>query len=252
MIAKEIMDYLEQYFPLSYQLSFDKCGLQIGDSSKEVKKVMVSLNCDQATIDKAITNNCDMLISHHPLLLEKHDAIDTSVPFGKFVQKAIQHDLVVYSLHTCLDKGKNGISMNDWLISLFDVSNIECYDEVGIGKKAILNQPVSLEQFLHQVKEVFSLESLKYVGNKEMLINTLALCGGSGSDDIAVVADQVDVYITGDTKYHHGQFALERNIALVDVGHHIEVIVENKLASILKELPIDVLEAQSKDYFNFL
>lgn len=251
MIAKDIMNYLETYFPLDLQLSFDKCGLQVGNLNQEVDKVMVSLNCDQQTIDSAIAQNCSMLISHHPLLLDKHDAIDTSVSFGKFIEKAIKNDIVVCSLHTCLDRGMNGISMNDWLISLYDVHHIECYDEVQIGKKAILKTPMMFDDFLTKTKEVFQINTLKVAGRKDKLIERIGICGGSGSDEITACKGQVDAFITGDTKYHHGQFAYENDIVFIDVGHHVEVIVEKELIKILKNLPIQVLSMDSQDYFEY-
>ena len=38
MKAYEIINYLENYFPLQLQMDFDCCGLQIGNKNKEIKK----------------------------------------------------------------------------------------------------------------------------------------------------------------------------------------------------------------------
>ncbi len=38
MKAYEIINYLENYFPLELQMDFDCCGLQIGNKNKEIKK----------------------------------------------------------------------------------------------------------------------------------------------------------------------------------------------------------------------
>lgn len=66
MKAYEIINYLEDYFPIDLQQPWDKCGLQIGDVDQEINKAMVSLNADLQSIQKAIDNNCQMLITHHP------------------------------------------------------------------------------------------------------------------------------------------------------------------------------------------
>lgn len=71
MKAYEIMNHLEKYFPLNLQMDFDCCGLQIGSREKEVKKVYIALNADNETLQACIENNCQMLITHHPFLLEK-------------------------------------------------------------------------------------------------------------------------------------------------------------------------------------
>lgn len=81
MKAYEIMNHLETYFPLDLQMDFDCCGLQIGNRENEVKKVYIALNADNETLQACIENNCQMLITHHPFLLEKiknHGYIFTS------------------------------------------------------------------------------------------------------------------------------------------------------------------------------
>lgn len=251
MKANKIIEHLEEYFPISLQEPWDKCGLQIGDCNQDIKKVMIALNVDLDTIQKAIDTNCTMLITHHPFLLETINVIDVHTKQGKCIQLAMQHNLLVYSLHTCLDQGKNGISMNDWLIQLFDVQDVECYDAIKIGKKGVLKTPLSIEEFLKKTKNIFSLSYLKYASSANKTISSIAICGGSGADDIETVAKQVDAFITGDTKYRHAKFAIDHNIALIDVPHHVEVIMEEEVAKLLKDINIEIVLANSIDYYTY-
>ncbi len=251
MKAYEIMNYLEQYFPLALQMDFDKCGLQIGNGEKEIQKVFVALNADNDSLNQCIAQHCQMMITHHPFLLETIHSIDLQQHQGYFIKKAIEHDIVVYSLHTCLDRGQNGISMNDWLLSMLPVKHIECYDEIEVGKKGILKEPMKGEDWIQCVKETFHLEHLKYTRNTHRMIHRVALCGGSGADDIELLADQVDCYITGDCKYRHGKYAIDHDCLLIDVGHHLEVIIEEKLPELLKNLPIEIDICHSQDYFDY-
>ena len=69
MKAKDIIDIMEQHYPLSLQEEWDKCGLQIGNQQQEIHKIMISLNADMSTLQEAIEKGCDMLITHHPFLL---------------------------------------------------------------------------------------------------------------------------------------------------------------------------------------
>ena len=117
MKAYEIINYLENYFPLELQMDFDCCGLQIGNRNKEIKKVYIALNADNETLQACIEQDCQMLITHHPFLLEKIKNMDVNEHQGYFISLAMRRDIVVYSLHTCLDRGKNGISMIGWLIN---------------------------------------------------------------------------------------------------------------------------------------
>lgn len=252
MKASNIMQYLETYFPLSLQEPWDKCGLQIGDVNQEITKVMIAINIDLKTIKKALDNNCQMLISHHPFLLEKIEVIDLNTNQGKCIELAMQHQLLIYSLHTCLDQGKDGISMNDWLIQLFDVKEVTCYDNTKIGKKAILNKPMPIHQFIEKTKQIFDIPYIKYACADDKVISSIAICGGSGAGDMETVYQQVDAFITGDTKYHHAQYALEHDIALIDVPHHIEVVMEQEVKKLLSKFNIETVVASSKDYYTYM
>lgn len=163
----------------------------------------------------------------------------------------MRHDIVVYSLHTCLDRGQNGISMNDWLVNQLGVHDVECYDHYEVGKKAILNQPMEGHTFIKKVKEIFHLEHVKYSKNTNKIIEKIAICGGSAADDLEILADQVDCYITGDSKYRHAKYAIDHDCLLIDPGHHLEVIFEKELQKLLDNLPIDTQIHESKDYFKY-
>lgn len=250
MIAVKIINYLESYFPLDLQMSWDKCGIQVGNVNQDVTKVMVALNADIDSLQKAIDQGCQMLITHHPFMLEEITSLDFNNHHGKFVELAIKNNLLVYSLHTCLDRGKDGISMNDWLIRMLDVRDVCCYDEYQVGKMATLNHPCYTSELVKRIKETFNVP-IRLAG-KEVEIKTIAICGGSGADDIELLASRVDAYITGDSKHRHAKYALDHNIVLIDVPHHLEVVMENELSKILKSLDIEVIEANSQDYYQYI
>jgi dinuclear metal center YbgI/SA1388 family protein len=249
MKANEICNYLETYFPLTLQEDWDTCGLQVGSLKQEVTKIMIALNADEETLEKAISFQCDMLITHHPLLLEKIKNYDIDTMFGRFLKKALQNTIVVYSLHTCLDKGQQGISMNDWLINTLNVVDVNNYDDVGIGKKAILKDAMSVNDFLLVIKEAFSIPILRYNRGVDKVIRKIAICGGSGADDIEKLYGQVDCFITGDTKYRHMKSATDNQLLLIDIGHHAEVIMEEKVKQLLVSLPIEIVVAENMDYY---
>ena len=249
MKVSKITSVLEQLFPISLQMDFDNCGLQVGSFNSEVSKVMVGLNCDIHTVNSAIQQNCQLLITHHPLFFNKPSRINVDDNFGEIIQKAIKNDLTIYSLHTCLDIGQDGNSMNDWLIRLFDVSNVSSYDQLNLGKKAVLNESKTVLEFIDILKDKFNINHLKYAGREDKIIKKIAIVGGSGSDDIYKLKGKVDALISGDSKYHLGQFALENDMILFDVGHHIEVIFEKEMRKIIEQFNIEVIEANSKDYF---
>ena len=139
--------------------------------------------------------------------------------------------------------------MNDWLINELDVHDVTCYDDLQVGKMATLNHPCLTSTLVTRIKDIFKVP-VRLAG-KEVEINTIAVCGGSGADDLENLAGRVDAYITGDSKHRHAKYALDHDIVLIDVPHHLEVVMEEKISGLLSLLDIDVVCANSQDYYSY-
>lgn len=247
MQVKDVIKVMEKHYPLSLQEQWDKCGLQIGDRNQEVKKIMIALNVDTVSIQEAIDQNCQMLITHHPFLLDKIENIDKDHFMGECIFNAIKNGLAIYSSHTNLDK----ISMNNWLIEQLDVKDIKDGDPSQITKIATLTKPLSKKDFINKVKKVYDLKTIKYAGHKET-IEKIAICGGSGADFLPHFYGLVDAFITGDTKYRHAKNAFDHDILLVDINHHAEKIMVPRLKQLLeKEIDVDIVMGTCEDYYNY-
>ena len=244
MKAKEIIAVMEKHFPLSLQEEWDKCGLQIGQVETEVSKIMIALNADLQTIDEAIRNQCQMLITHHPFLLDPIVNIDDFM--GAFIFKAIEHHIVVYSSHTALDN----VAMNEWLMEALGVHDIQ-RGEDGITRIATLNQPMTMDDFLDHVQTTYHLKHFQYAGHADM-VRKVAICGGSGADFMSQFYGKADAYLTGDTKYRHAKNAVDHHMLLVDIHHHAENIMVRKLKELLeKEVNVEIIEGSSPDYYHY-
>ena len=68
MKVKDVASILEELAPLSYAEDFDNVGLLIGDNNTVVTGVLVTLDTLEGVIDEAISNNCNMIVSFHPIL----------------------------------------------------------------------------------------------------------------------------------------------------------------------------------------
>ncbi|MCD7894483.1 MAG: Nif3-like dinuclear metal center hexameric protein [Erysipelotrichaceae bacterium] len=248
MLLKQIIEIMENHYPLSKQEEWDKCGLQIGDKNQEISKIMISLNADNNTLQEAIDHHCQLLITHHPFLLDPIDNIDKDNFMGKFIYKAIENHIAVYSSHTALDN----VSMNQWLIEALGVHDIEVGDDSGMTRIATLNQTMNQDQFINHVKETYHIEHLKYAGSAKQ-VSRIAICGGSGADFMHEFYGKVDAYLTGDSKYRHAKNAFDHDILLVDINHHAENIMVHKLKELLeKEVDCEIIEGSSPDYYHYI
>ncbi len=70
MKIKNILDYIEELAPLSYAEDFDNVGLLVGDKNRKVTNILVTLDTLEATIDEAIAQDCNLIVSFHPILFK--------------------------------------------------------------------------------------------------------------------------------------------------------------------------------------
>lgn len=108
--VKDIIEIMEGHFPRWLAESWDNCGLQIGSREAAVNRIMVALDLDEAILESAIEKNTDLIITHHPLFFKGIKSIDYSTPLGKMIQKTIGAGINVYSAHTNLDAGEQGLN----------------------------------------------------------------------------------------------------------------------------------------------
>jgi len=110
MKIKTISDFLEETFPVAYQEDFDNSGLLIGDPSQEIRRALVCLDVTEAIIDEAITEGCNLIISHHPLIFTGLKKITGQTYLERVVQKAILNKIGIYAIHTNLDNHAEGLN----------------------------------------------------------------------------------------------------------------------------------------------
>ncbi|MGB5498952.1 MAG: Nif3-like dinuclear metal center hexameric protein [Maribacter sp.] len=110
MIVKEVTTVLEELAPLAYAEDFDNVGLLVGSYSQEVSGILVTLDTLENVVDEAISNNCNLIVSFHPIIFSGLKKITGSTYVERVVIKAIQHNISIYSMHTALDNSKEGVN----------------------------------------------------------------------------------------------------------------------------------------------
>ncbi len=124
--VKEITRILESYFPLSLAESWDNCGLQLGSLDAEVNTIITALDLDEFVLSRALEEQAQLIITHHPLFFSKIRRINYQSTEGNLIRKLIQNDIHVYSAHTNLDAGERGL--NQLLAEKMGLSNIKPLD----------------------------------------------------------------------------------------------------------------------------
>jgi len=241
MKAKEIISVIEEFAPRNIQEEWDNSGLMAGDTGREVKSVLLGLDCTPELILEASEIGADMIITHHPLIFKGIKRIGTDTVQERMISSIIKKDIVVYSVHTNIDKVPLGVSslMAD-RIELRDTKILmpQQDSDTGLGIVGELTQPMEFDSFMKMVKERFSLKVVKTSKPINSKILKVALCGGSGASLIpAARASGAQIFITGDISYHN--YFCEDEFMIMDIGHYESEIdvLELLMSVILKKIP---------------
>ena len=230
MNLREITDYIEEKFPLSYAEEYDNVGLLVGKTDKEVKNILICLDCTYETVLEAIDLNCNLIISHHPVIFSPIKSVADNSYIGKMIIRAIENDISIYSAHTNLDSAPGGLT--DYLCTLLSLTAVGNMEN-SIGRILKAPEGYTVKELILKLKEVFSTEKIYTTIKKNRKISTIALCNGSGADltDAAENA-KADVYISGDLKHHNILYLKEKdNLDYIEIRHFDAELPMTKLMS---------------------
>lgn len=225
---RDIKRIIEEFAPLGFQEEYDNSGFSVGSLEAEVSSILIALDCTIEVIDEAIRRNCNLIITHHPLLFHKPQTVTKETLLGKKLIKLIKNDINLYSCHTNLDIVNGGI--NDTLMEVLNLENSQvihskktdefCPDDCGIGRIATLNDVITVGELCNKVKEKLKIDSLRFCGDENKLIRKVAVINGSGQDYFKVAYNfGADCIISGDTTYHYFSDFKELGMAIIDAGH---------------------------------
>ncbi|WP_452221681.1 Nif3-like dinuclear metal center hexameric protein [Lacinutrix salivirga] len=110
MIIQDVINYLEDFAPLSYAEDFDNVGLLVGDKNTKLKGVLVTLDTTEAVVEEAIENNCNFIVSFHPIVFKGLKKITGKTYVERVVIKAIKNNIALYAIHTALDNSNQGVN----------------------------------------------------------------------------------------------------------------------------------------------
>lgn len=233
--VKDLLDLIDAIAPFDLAEPWDNCGLQVGNRQWSGSKVLVALDMTPDVMTEAIFWGADLILTHHPFLIKPLSSIDFFSTSGLMIALSARRKISIVSAHTNLDKAQNGL--NDYFGQKIGLGPGTCFQPMlpekdhalsGIGRICKLAKPLPLKVLVEQVKHSLGLNSefshgisgLRYVGNRDLVVKTLAICTGSGGSLVETfLGSGADVFITGDIKYHEARNVEQAGLGLIDVGH---------------------------------
>ena len=136
MQIKEVINVIENLAPISFQESYDNTGMQVGNISREINSILLTLDVTEETINEAVENKIDLIISHHPVIFNGIKKLSGRNATERIVIKAIKNDIAIYSCHTNIDSAWNGVNIK--LAEKFGLQNIKILKTISGNLRGVL------------------------------------------------------------------------------------------------------------------
>jgi dinuclear metal center YbgI/SA1388 family protein len=125
----DFIGLINQLYPPDLAEEWDNVGLQAGDPGSPIERIMVALDPTLTNLEHAQNHNCQLLLTHHPLIFKPLKQISTSDPTGKCLAYALRHNINIVCAHTNLDSGSDGL--NDWLATTLGLEHLKVLQPSG-------------------------------------------------------------------------------------------------------------------------
>lgn len=236
---------------------WDNNGLIIGDPKSNPKKIMVALEPNKKTIKQAITEEIDLLITHHPPFIGSLKKIDDNK-----IMDLIKNNISLISYHILLDKsyklnrflndrfkteGMNHVfysSNHCYVGGNFDFpKNIKTTDHIYYWIRDFINSTIT-------TVDIDTLNLLEHKGRNSLVDDKdkdiIFTWGSPSIETLNIIKDkEPGLLITGELNYHNRLDLLENGISIMEIGHDIsedfvrEFLIE-QVSNIQDEYDLDI------------
>jgi dinuclear metal center YbgI/SA1388 family protein len=146
---------------------------------------------------------------------------ETIVPAGK--------------LTDCIAAMKRAHPYEEPAFDVFKLYNSQT--KFGLGRIGRLDKPTQLAKIIERIKKYTGAKTFGIVGKGNRLVKKAAVCAGSCGKIInLVIAQNCDLYLTGELKHHYALAAKEANLTCICLSHTVsERFILKKFAKQLQK-----------------
>lgn len=249
--VKDIYNYIDSFAPFETALGYDNTGLLMGDSTTQVKNVLVSLDITEDVLNEAHSMGAELIISHHPVIFKPLKSINSnSIPY-----MLARLNLSAICAHTNLDLSPEGV--NICLAHTLGLENITLTDEgIAVGDLSANNNKLNSKQFAEFVKNKLNCNGVRYTNIKNS-INRVSVGGGACGEYIYLAKSLgADAFLTGEIKHNHILESHNINLTVVDAGHYKteDVVIDFLVQKLSEKFPNIVFLKSQKftDYISYI
>ena len=219
--ANQLAEIIELRYPKSLAVEWDVVGFVTNNSNIVVNNILLTIDVTAEVIAEANEKSIDLIISHHPLILDPNEISDIQTKRIQLRQKMEENNIALYVAHTNADIAQGGV--NDSLAKVLCLQNIEAFGVEKMARKGNLTTQITLREFVNLLSDKLPQVkgSIQVSGKLDSKVSKVGLCGGSGSSLLEEVRkEDVEVFVTADLKHHAVSDNENMNgPALVSVSH---------------------------------
>lgn len=223
----ELLPVFESLWPEVGADEWDHVGLASGSHDQEVTRVLLCVDPTMQVLEEAKKRSCQVIVSHHPLLLEGVHSVAEGELKGDILSFAISNSIALFSAHTNADVATGGVS--DVLATKIGLRNnvplVPTAGESGHGRIGNLAAPASVSELANKINDVLpaTFAPVRIAGDPNRLVSKIAVVGGSGSSFLPeAISAGAECFVTSDLKHHASLDAVSDKanpICLIDISH---------------------------------
>lgn len=200
---------------------WDPVGLQLGDPDGSVTSIAVCHEVNDAVVFEVERDPVDLLVTYHPLLFSPTRRILTGSSPGGRSYRLLAAGVGLLVTHTDFDAAPGGSA--DALAGFFGLREVTPFGgdpvsgEPGLGRHGEFGE--SLASIDARLTDAFGPIGLRLSGDRDSVIDRLAVLPGSGGSFIEAAAEVADCLVTGDVSHHRAVAARDLGLAIADPGH---------------------------------
>lgn len=110
VLYRTLQNYLEEVAPTYLESDWDNSGPQVATNQEAVEKILIGLDPTTKFIENGISDDADLLITHHPLIFSELDKLAEGTLTGKKLMHLTSHGIGLLAIHTPFDFAARGLS----------------------------------------------------------------------------------------------------------------------------------------------
>lgn len=255
--VRQVYEAMQAIAPLELAEHWDNPGLLV-DCGGQMHRVLAALDITPEVVAEAAAKQCEMIVSHHPVIFDPLKKIGPQdVPF-----QLVQAGISAICMHTNLDAAEGGV--NEVLAGIFGMRDWEVFAD-GCGRVGEV-EPITVPELARKAQAVLGgrcnrprsgpAVQVKFADSGRTVRRLAVISGAGGSMFEDALAVGADCLLTGEANHHAAIDAVRLGLSLVAAGHYatefpVCAAIADRLRTAFPELGVRV-SGENRDPFTYI